>query len=293
MDAPVGMAWITRSREASMRIGVAGKGGAGKTTVAATMARLFARRGFDVNALDGDPNPNLASALGLPPGEVARLTRVPREGVLEERIGPDQESTLHLTRPLEEVVAEYGAVGPDGVRMLTMTGLLGAGKGCICGQHSTVRGFVDELGASRPHDVTILDTEASIEHLSRGTVRSVEALLVVVEPYFRALETLGRTVPLARELGIPATFVVANKVRSEWDESTIRDYSKRLGVEILGVIPYDEAVAAADRENRSLMDSDPSSPAVAAIDGMVGSLIDRQTAALTGEPAGAQPALAS
>lgn len=260
-----------------MRIGVAGKGGAGKTTVSATMARLFARRGYDVNALDGDPNPNFAAALGLPPGEIARLTRVPREGVLEERIGPDQEASLHLTRPFEDVVKEYGAVGPDGVRMLTMTGLLGAGRGCICGQHSAVRGFVDDLGATRPEDITILDTEASIEHLSRGTVGSVDALLVVVEPYFRALETLGRTVPLARELGIPATYVVANKVRTDWDESTIRDYSDRLEVEVLGMIPFDEAVAQADRENRSLIDTRPTSPAIAAIDGMVQSLIDRQT----------------
>jgi CO dehydrogenase maturation factor len=259
-----------------MRIGVAGKGGAGKTTVSATMARLFARRGYDVNALDGDPNPNFAAALGLPPGEIARLTRVPREGVLEERIGPDKEATMHLTRPFEDVVREYGAIGPDGVRMLTMTGLLGAGQGCICGQHSMVRGFVDELGATRPEDITILDTEASIEHLSRGTVGSVDALLVVVEPYFRALETLGRTVPLARELGIPATYVVANKVRSEWDESTIQEYSDRLGVKVLGMIPFDEAVAQADRDNRSLIDTQPSSPAVTAIDGMVQSLLDGQ-----------------
>ncbi len=259
-----------------MRIGVAGKGGAGKTTVSATMARLFARRGYDVNALDGDPNPNFAAALGLPPGEIARLTRVPREGVLEERVGPDQKASLHLTRPFEDVVKEYGAIGPDGVRMLTMTGLLGAGRGCICGQHSAVRGFVDELGATRPQDVTILDTEASIEHLSRGTVGSVDALLVVVEPYFRALETLGRTVPLARELGIPATYVVANKVRSDWDESTIREYSDRLDVEVLGMIPFDEAVAQADRDNRSLIDTQPSSPAITAMDGMVQSLIDRQ-----------------
>ena len=259
-----------------MRIGVAGKGGAGKTTVSATMARLFARRGYDVNALDGDPNPNFAAALGLPPGDIARLTRVPREGVLEERIGPDKEASLHLTRPFEDVVREYGAIGPDGVRMLTMTGLLGANQGCICGQHSMVRGFVDELGATRPEDITILDTEASIEHLSRGTVRSVDALLVVVEPYFRALETLGRTVPLARELGIPATYVVANKVRSEWDESTIQEYSDRLGVKVLGMIPFDEAVAQADRDNRSLIDTQPSSPAVTAIDGMVQSLLDGQ-----------------
>lgn len=273
-----------------MRIGVAGKGGAGKTTVAATMARLFARRGYDVNALDGDPNPNFASALGLGAGETARLTRVPREGVMEERTRPGEEASMHLTRPLDEIVRMYGAVGPDGVRMLTMTGLLGAGQGCICGQHGMVREFVDELGNLRPDDVTILDTEASVEHLSRATVGTVDTLLIVVEPYFRALQTLGRTVPLARELKIPNVYAVANKVRSDWDTSTIREYAERLGVEVLGEVPYDEAVSRADRENRSLIDMEPGAPAVAAIDSMVGMLIADSGRVASREPRSAAEA---
>ena len=256
-----------------MQIGVTGKGGVGKTTIAATMARLFARRGYGVNALDGDPNPNFAAALGLTEADIAGLSRVPREAVMEERAGPGDEATLHLARPFEEVVETFGAVGPDGVRMLTLTGLLGAGEGCICGQHGMVPGFVGELGTLRPDDVTILDTEASIEHLSRGTVKSVETLLVVAEPYFRALQTLGRIVPLAQQLGIPKTYVVANKLRSSWDETTIRDYSSRLGAEVIAAVPYDDAAATADRENRSLVDAVPDSPAVAAIDGLVDSLI--------------------
>ncbi len=112
-----------------MRIAVAGKGGAGKTTLAATMARLFAQRGFEVNALDDDPNPNLSSALGLSPEEIERLKRIPREEILEERVDEHGHASLYLTRPFEEVVARYGVVGPDRVRALTMTGLLGAGKG--------------------------------------------------------------------------------------------------------------------------------------------------------------------
>lgn len=112
-----------------MRIAVAGKGGAGKTTISATMARLFAQRGFNVNALDDDPNPNLAAALGLSVEETERLRRVPRDEILEERVDEHDHASLHLTRPFEEVIADYGLVGPAGVRTLTMTGLLGAGKG--------------------------------------------------------------------------------------------------------------------------------------------------------------------
>ena len=112
-----------------MRVAVCGKGGAGKTTISATMARLFARRGHRVTALDGDPNPNLAVALGVPTSERERLRRVPREEVLEERADENGTKDLRLTRPFESVVAEYGLTAPDNVVTLSMTGLLGAGKG--------------------------------------------------------------------------------------------------------------------------------------------------------------------
>ncbi len=108
---------------------VTGKGGAGKTTTAATLARVFARRGFRVNALDDDPNPNLAVALGLPADQLATLKRVPRDEILEEREDADGHTSLHLTRPFEDVLAEYGVCGPDNVGVLMMTGLRGAGKG--------------------------------------------------------------------------------------------------------------------------------------------------------------------
>jgi CO dehydrogenase maturation factor len=112
-----------------MRIAVAGKGGAGKTTTAATLARVFARRGFHVSALDDDPNPNLAVALGLRPADLAALKRVPRDEIVEERTDAAGHTDLHLTRPFEEVLRAYGVAGPDNVGVLSMTGLLGAGKG--------------------------------------------------------------------------------------------------------------------------------------------------------------------
>ena len=112
-----------------MRIAVAGKGGSGKTTTAATLARLFARRGYRVTAIDDDPNPNLSMALGLTQEERATLGRVPREEILEEVKDEQGTAVLHLKRPFVEVLQQYGASGPDGVGVLAMTGLLGAGRG--------------------------------------------------------------------------------------------------------------------------------------------------------------------
>ena len=112
-----------------MKVAVAGKGGAGKTTITATLARVFGRRDYCVNALDDDPNPNLATALGLTADQRARLRRVPRDEIMEEREDAEGHRALHLTRPFDEVLREYGVCGPDNVGVLMMTGLLGAGKG--------------------------------------------------------------------------------------------------------------------------------------------------------------------
>lgn len=132
-----------------------------------------------------------------------------------------------------------------------------------------------ELSAQRPQDITVLDLEASLEHLSRGTVRNVDVLLVVAEPYYRSLETAGRIVPLARELGLAAVWVVANKVRGAHDEAAIQEYCARRGYELLAVVPYDEQVAEADRRGRALLDYAPQAAAVAAIHTLVDRLLER------------------
>ncbi len=128
-----------------------------------------------------------------------------------------------------------------------------------------MRGVVGELGKARPDNVTILDTEASVEHMTRGTVRTSVAVLLVTEPYYRSLETTGRLAPLARELGIPHVWAVANKVRTPRDEAGVREFCERHGIEVIGVIPFDERVTEADLQGRSLLDVAPTSAAVAAV----------------------------
>lgn len=132
-----------------------------------------------------------------------------------------------------------------------------------------------ELPGPSSKEVTILDMEASIEHLTRGTVRNVDALLVVTEPYYRSLETAGRMVPLARELGLSRVWVVANKVRGERDEAAIQEYCARHGLDVLGVVPFDEAITEADRSGRSLIDCDPASAAVVAIETLADRVLER------------------
>jgi CO dehydrogenase maturation factor len=139
-----------------------------------------------------------------------------------------------------------------------------------------VRGLLGELATgTNGETMTITDMEASIEHMSRATIRHVDAMLMVTEPYFRSLETVGRMAPLAKELGIERVWAVANKVRSARDEEIIRSYCAERGVELGAVVPWDEAIQEADREGRALMDYDSDAPAVIAVEG-VADLVENQ-----------------
>lgn len=134
----------------------------------------------------------------------------------------------------------------------------------MCGPHAAVRSLVAELvgGAERP---TIVDIEAGLEHLSRGTARGVDTLLVIVEPYFKSMEMAARTGELGRELGIGKVFGIANKVSNAEEEKDLRDFCTARGLEILGVVPQDEMVRAAERRGVGPLDIGPSGPAIDSI----------------------------
>lgn len=128
---------------------------------------------------------------------------------------------------------------------------------------------------SEAEDITVMDMEASLEHLSRGTVRHVDALLIVTEPYYRSLETARRTLPLAKKLGINHIYAVVNKYRSAEDEKAVTDFCGKNDLEIIARIPFDENVTRADLEGRSLYDFAPASPVVKEIERLAGELRER------------------
>ncbi len=139
-----------------------------------------------------------------------------------------------------------------------------------------MRSLLGELATGGTNEeVTVMDMEASIEHMSRATTRHVDAMLMVAEPYFRSLETVGRIAPLAQELGIEHIWAVANKVRSPRDEEILRAYCSERGIEVGGVVPFDEAIQEADREGRALIDYEPAAPAVGAIE-RIADLLEEQ-----------------
>lgn len=133
----------------------------------------------------------------------------------------------------------------------------------MCGAHAAVRSLVGELADDQ--GVTIVDIEAGLEHLSRGTARHADCVLAVVEPYFKSMETAARVTELARELGVQRVSAVANKVRSEADRDALDDYCRRHGMELLAFVPEDEVVRESERRSVSPIDVGAGSPAVRAI----------------------------
>jgi CO dehydrogenase maturation factor len=242
----------------ALRIALAGKGGAGKTTTSATLSRLLARRGAQVLVIDGDSNPNVGVALGLSQEAAAGIQPLP-PGLVSRRLdGPA------LNHSVADVVDKFGARGPDGVAVLHMAMPAHADEGCLCSSHATVSALLADTTAELDV-VTVLDLEASPEHFSRGTTRHVDALLFVVEPYYRSMETARRMGELAAELPIPRVGVVANKLRSPSDDEALTEFFANHHMTVEGRVPWSDAVLDADKAGTPLLDFDPDGPVVRAV----------------------------
>lgn len=236
---------------------MAGKGGAGKTTISATLARLSAASGRPVVAVDADANPNLSVALGIGTDAATGITAVP-SSLVSRRIGG-----AGLTEPISDVLDRYAVSGPDGVRLLGMGAPAHADEGCLCSAHAVVSALLEDLGAAERF--VVVDMEASPEHLSRGTVRHVDAIYLIAEPYYRSLETVRRMASLVAELPIARVGVVANKVRSEDDARAIEEFCERHGFDLAGIVPWSDAVMAADRARIPVVDWPDAAAVVTAV----------------------------
>ncbi|MCY4068716.1 MAG: AAA family ATPase [Acidimicrobiaceae bacterium] len=221
-----------------MKIGVVGKGGVGKTTVSALLARSLIARGRRVLAVDTDSNPNLGLSLGLDAEQTDALPTVPRSIIVGSR--------GDLT--VGELMADYGARTPSGVTVMSALRVNEAAAGCTCGGHATVRSLLGEALETETDD-TIIDMEAGIEHLSRsgGTLAHADVLVLVMEPSLKAVITAHRTITLARELGIAAWIGVGNKAGEDQRDLLARLCAQN-GVPLDVVIPASGGVVRADRE---------------------------------------------
>lgn len=221
-----------------MKIGVVGKGGVGKTTVSALLARSLAARGRRVLAVDTDSNPNLGLSLGLDSRQTDAIPTVPRSVM----VGVRGDVTI------EELMADYAVMTPEGVALMSALRVAQAGGGCTCGGHATVRSLLGQALDTETDD-TIIDMEAGIEHLSRsgGTLAHADVLVLVMEPSRKAVITAERTIGLARELGIGAWVGVGNKVADDEQRAILESLCAEHGVPLDIVLPISTDITGADR----------------------------------------------
>lgn len=223
-----------------MKIAVSGKGGTGKTTLTAILSKLFVEKGRDVFAVDADPDANLAFVLGFPDAS-SIVPLVEMKSLIEERTGAkigERSPFFKLNPKVDDIPDKYFAQH-QGIKLAVMGSVRGGGLGCTCPENAFLKALIRHLILEKK-DVVILDMEAGIEHLGRGTVEAVDCLIVVVEPGFMSLETAKRIDKLAREIGIRKINVVGNKIREKKDEEFIRD--NLIGFDILGFLPFSRNV---------------------------------------------------
>lgn len=230
-----------------MKLAIAGKGGVGKTTLAALLAQVYADAGRQVLAVDADPSPCLAGALGFPAEKRDQLHPISEmEALIEERTGakPGTTGGFFTLNPLVDDIPERFSVIHRDVRLLEMGAVDFGGSGCICPEGAMLKTLFTHL-LFRKDDVLILDMYAGVEHLGRATVDFVDAMLVVVEPTRRSLGTAAQIKRLAADIGLTRLWLVGNKVRNGAEAVFLENESP--GLPLLGVLSAEFAVQEADR----------------------------------------------
>ena len=250
-----------------MKIAVSGKGGVGKTLIAAGLARGFAERGLKTMALDADSSPNLGLSLGLSTDETRKITPISEnKELVDSKTDTGYSGVYRLSFTVDDVVRDYSVATPLGVNLIVMGTVQSMGAGCMCAPNAVVRALLRHLIVDR-NEAVILDMEAGVEHIGRGTAQRVDALLVVADANLKALEIAKHIHDLAAKAGMQQIFLVGNRVLNTAQEDVIKGFAEQNGMNLLALVPFDQKVIESEmRGETPLLHKE--FPAVQAIDGI-------------------------
>lgn len=235
-----------------MKIAVSGKGGVGKTTISANLARLFARKGYNVYAVDADPDSSLGLSLGIDEEQLARIKPLIE---MQELIGDvTGDGAFYTLNPRVNDIADKFSINIGGIKFLRMGGIKKGGSACYCRENNFLRAVVNSLLLDTK-DIVIMDMGAGIEHLTRGTAQGMDLMIIVTEPGKSSVNTARVVEKLAKEVSVKSVRFIANKVRNENEEAFIKKNFS--GQELVGIVHFDERIAASSMEPEMGQDTMP------------------------------------
>lgn len=255
-----------------MKIAVAGKGGVGKTLVASGIAWSLARRGFRTITVDADPTPNLGISLGLTISEAASICPISENAALiEAKTRTGFPGVYSLTFSVDDIIRDCAVPTPSGAQLLVMGTVKAMGSGCSCAANTVLRTLIRHLVVDRD-EALVLDMEAGLEHLGRGTAEGVDVMLVVTDANAKSLDTARTITRMARESGVPNIFLAGNRLGSEHEINIVTEFAQDTKSRLIGIIPFDPAVMKAGITADPVMELE-GTPAMITIEQMVETLI--------------------
>jgi CO dehydrogenase maturation factor len=234
------------------KIAISGKGGVGKTTVCAVWAKLFAEEGFDILAIDADPNTNLALAFGIS-SEQTGEPLIKMKQLIAERTGARKEAVgayFKLNPKVSDLPEKYW-VEASGVKLLVLGGITQAGAGCACPEGAFLKALISHTILGR-QEIVLVDLAAGVEFMGRASIQGIDALVVVTEPGGRSIETAKTIARMGNELGIKHVVAIVNKITDMVQVETIKS---QLTIPILANISYNPLVQEADLHNKPVFES--------------------------------------
>jgi CO dehydrogenase maturation factor len=273
-----GAAPAEAGRDGGFRVVITGKGGVGKTSLTALLARLLARHGHRVLALDADPQMNLPYALGLPVAAVRGLVPLSQNrAYVQEKTGASSDAGwglyFRLNPDASDAVERYAVASPDGVQVMVMGTTVQPAAGCLCPENTLLAGVVEAMNL-REREVILMDTQAGVEHFGRALAKGFRHALVVCDPTFNAVQVAVHAARLATEMGIPAVHLVTNRVRGEDEAARLEArLAEEGGVSFASrhLLPYDETLLAAEPSVGPLLEAEGSA-LLAGVTGIIAAL---------------------
>lgn len=229
-----------------MKIAVSGKGGVGKTFIAGGLAHGFAERGFKTMAIDADSSPNLAMTLGLSAEQARNIIPISEnKSLLESKTDSGYSGIYRLSFSVDDIVKDYSVKTPLGVNLMVMGTVKSMGAGCMCAPVAVIRALLRHLVVERGEAV-VLDFEAGVEHIGRGTAKEVDALLTVADSNLKSLEIAKHIHDMAAAAGMKNLYLIGNRVMNDTQKQAIQSFADKNNMKILAFIPFDQGVIDAD-----------------------------------------------